>query len=105
MVIQIGVVVKEYDFVAEVGLDDRVLELWKELVELDEQIKEERTSVAVRPIGDETSTPTKKSIIGIFADDEAEVEIVLIQAVNGASWTAGYDIRVDTSNTEKPVSL
>ncbi|KAG6815207.1 hypothetical protein H0H93_010580, partial [Arthromyces matolae] len=112
-VTQIGAAVKEYDFVAE-GLDDRVLELGKELRDLDEQIKEERTKlrVAARPNGDETSTPTKKAVIGIFADGEGEVEIVLIYgnigshvAVNGASWTAGYDIRVDTSNTEKPVTL
>ncbi|KAG6823447.1 hypothetical protein H0H93_003640, partial [Arthromyces matolae] len=60
---QIGAAVKQYDFVAE-GLDDRVLELEKELRDLDEQIKEERTRlrVAARPSDDESSTtPAKKA--------------------------------------------
>ncbi|KAG6806980.1 hypothetical protein H0H93_002137, partial [Arthromyces matolae] len=59
-----------------------------------------------RPSDDESSTtPAKKAVIGVFAHVEGEVEIVLIYAVTGPSWTAGYDIHVDTSNAEKPVTL
>ncbi|KAG5351762.1 hypothetical protein C0989_005017 [Termitomyces sp. Mn162] len=94
-------VVKEYDTTAE-ELDNRVLELEGELKDIDTEIEKESSSLyRLQP----KNKLRKRVDIGVFADVEGEVEIVLIYAVLGASWTAGYDIRVNTHTYEEPVTL
>ncbi|KIL57101.1 hypothetical protein M378DRAFT_181749 [Amanita muscaria Koide BX008] len=43
--------------------------------------------------------------LSLFAEKESEVELVLIYAVLNASWTPIYDIRVNTQDSEMPVTL
>ncbi|KAG6887828.1 hypothetical protein C0992_010561 [Termitomyces sp. T32_za158] len=113
-------VVKEYDTTAE-ELDNRVLELEAQLEDIGEELDKERASLNGPKPNDKLR---KRVVVGVFADVEREVEIVLIYggssyfytnhhttmtilfaAVHGASWTAGYDIRVNTHTYEEPVSL
>ncbi|KAG6898902.1 hypothetical protein C0993_002979 [Termitomyces sp. T159_Od127] len=100
-VVQVRQVLKEYDSTAE-ELDNRVLELEAQLREIRAELRKERAK--------SRSTKTngrlnKRVIIGVFAEVAGEVEIVLIYAVHGATWTAGYDIRVNTNAYEEPVTL
>ncbi|CAA7265472.1 unnamed protein product [Cyclocybe aegerita] len=94
-------VVREYDTTAG-ELDDKVTELEKQLEEADEAITEERKRLA-GPTGNEKLN--LKATIGVFADFEGEIKIALIYAVSRATWSAGYDIRVDMQAKEKPISL
>ena len=112
-------VVEQYDSTAG-DLDEKVTELEKELKETEEAIKEERKRLA-GPTGNEKLN--LKATIGVFADSEGEIKIALIYgtwyepsqdlqniypqstAVNAATWSAGYDIRVDMQSKEKPVTL
>lgn len=113
-------VVKAYDTTAE-ELDNRVLELEGQLADIEQELAKERASLDGPKPNDKLR---KRVVIGVFADVEREVEIVLIYgeyclrtkpphnddqlslvAVHGASWTAGYDIRVNTHTYDEPVSL
>ncbi|KIM37386.1 hypothetical protein M413DRAFT_273699 [Hebeloma cylindrosporum] len=94
-------VVEQYDVTAG-GLDEKVTELEKELNETEEAIKDEKQRLA-GPTGNEKLN--LKATIGVFADSEGEIKIALIYAVNSATWSAGYDIRVDMQSKEKPVTL
>ncbi|KAG6872120.1 hypothetical protein C0995_012774 [Termitomyces sp. Mi166 len=98
---QVRQVLKEYDSTVE-ELDNRVLELEAQLREIEEELNKERAKLQGPKTNDHLS---KRVIISVFADVEGEVEIVLIYAVRGASWTAGYDIRVNTNTYEEPVTL
>ncbi|KAG6915017.1 hypothetical protein DXG01_013899 [Tephrocybe rancida] len=119
-VTQVRHVVKEYDATAE-ELDNRFLELQAQLKEIDKELVKEREKLRGPA---HNARLNKRVVIGVFADMEGEVEIVLIygksllfvtshrhadespfEAVNGASWTAGYDIRVNTSSQEEAVTL
>jgi len=44
-------------------------------------------------------------VIGVFSDEEGEVELTLKYAVHGASWSALYDIRVDMQTKDLPIKL
>ncbi|CAA7266059.1 unnamed protein product [Cyclocybe aegerita] len=94
-------VVRQYDTTAG-QLDEKVTELEKQLKETDEAIAEERKKLA-GPTGNEKLN--LKATIGVFADIEGEVKIALIYAVSCATWSAGYDIRVDMQAQDKPISL
>ncbi|KAG6905507.1 hypothetical protein DXG01_002291 [Tephrocybe rancida] len=98
-VMQVRNVVKEYDATAE-ELDNRVLELEAQLHEIIAELGKEH----VKRRGPDSKL-NKRVVIGVFADVEGEVEIVLIYAVKKASWTARYDIRVNTTSQEEPVTL
>ncbi|KAG6811234.1 hypothetical protein H0H92_008404 [Tricholoma furcatifolium] len=105
-VTQVREVIEEYNTTAE-DLDNRVLGLEAELRDIEEESKSERERLVLN-----TSRPNDKlntrAVIGVFADVEGEVEIILIYAVNGASWTAFYDVRVDTNarrEDSEPVKL
>ncbi|PPQ80767.1 hypothetical protein CVT25_001904 [Psilocybe cyanescens] len=94
-------VVQQYDATAG-ELDDRVTELEAELKSASEAIREERKRLA-GPTGNDKLN--LKATIGVFADFEGEIKIALIYAVNNATWSAGYDIRVDMQTKDKPVTL
>ncbi|KAG5641474.1 hypothetical protein DXG03_005126 [Asterophora parasitica] len=100
-VAQLGKIVKEYDATAE-QLDDRILQLEKQLKDTDKEIEKEREKLWGAKPDDSLGI---RAVIGVFADVEGEVEIVLIYAVHGATWNAGYDIRVDMQSKEEPVTL
>ncbi|RDB15220.1 Protein F37C4.5 [Hypsizygus marmoreus] len=100
-VTQLRKVVKEYDATAE-ELDNQRLELQKELADVDKKLEDERTKLAGTGFDEKLNL---RAVIGVFADSESEVEITLIYAVHGASWNAGYDIRVDMQAKEEPVTL
>ncbi|KAG7098225.1 hypothetical protein E1B28_000192 [Marasmius oreades] len=93
-------VLENYDASAGV-LDDKVMELEKELSQIEEQIKEERKRIAPKTHHD----LGYRMSVGVVADSDTEVELVLIYAVTSASWKAAYDIRVDTSGGSNPVKL
>ncbi|KAF5369113.1 hypothetical protein D9615_010435 [Tricholomella constricta] len=98
---QLGKVVKEYDATAE-ELDNRMLELEGQLAGMDKEVEEEKSKLAGPKRNDKLNI---RAVIGVFADVEGEVEIALIYAVHGATWNAGYDIRVDMHTKEEPVTL
>jgi hypothetical protein len=103
-------------------LDLKAVELKKRQEELRQLKSEERSKLTIQLKKDKLKM---KASIGVFAEQEGEVEIVLIYgvypptplfnkppsnalllvAVHGASWHAAYDIRVNTHETETPVTL
>lgn len=115
----LGEVVETYESTCE-KLDDKVTELEKQLDDLYKSIEDERKKLS-GPTGNHKLN--LKASIGVFADHEGEVEIALIygtpllffyvhpylayrcSAVNNATWSAGYDIRVDMQTKEKPITL
>jgi uncharacterized protein (TIGR02231 family) len=94
-------VVNSYDTAAG-ELDDRIAELNKKLADTDEAISVEEANLS-GPVGNPKLN--LKVSIGVFADFEGEVSIALVYAVHGATWNAGYDIRVDMKTKDKPVTL
>ncbi|KAG5637324.1 hypothetical protein H0H81_004970 [Sphagnurus paluster] len=99
---QLGKVIKEFDTAAE-EWDNRNLELDSQLADIDKEIEEERVKLAGPKRNDKLNL---RAVIGVFADIEDEVEMSLIYAVNGASWVAGYDIRVNSQTKDPdPVTL
>ncbi|KAG5728068.1 Protein F37C4.5 [Termitomyces sp. T112] len=98
---KITAVVKEYDTTAE-ELNNCILELEGELKEINKEIQKKHTSLH----GPKLNTKLGKCVvISVFTDIECKVEIVLIYAVYSASWTAGYDICVNTHTYKEPVTL
>ncbi|KAK7448806.1 hypothetical protein VKT23_013536 [Stygiomarasmius scandens] len=97
---QLGDIMDSYETTAE-RLDDKVTKLEKEIKELDERIREERAAVAPKNPRD---TGIRASI-GLFAENESDIELILIYAVSSAWWRAGYDIRVDMELKATPVTL
>ncbi|TDL13136.1 hypothetical protein BD410DRAFT_833371, partial [Rickenella mellea] len=98
---QIGSAVDKYDTEAT-KLDDKLLDLEKQLQEADQEIQDERKKLTGP--GRNVQLGLQASI-GVFAELEGEVEIALIYAVANASWKAAYDIRVDMQTKETPVTL
>lgn len=116
-------VLNSYDKAAE-ELDDKIAELENVLAEIDQAIWAEKIRLS-GPIGN--GNLNLKVSVGIFADFEGEINIVLIYgvhfyfitcplcsiftdtkkhvAVQSATWNAGYDIRVDMNTKDKPVAL
>ncbi|KDR77584.1 hypothetical protein GALMADRAFT_245733 [Galerina marginata CBS 339.88] len=94
-------VVQEYDTTAG-ELDEKVTVLEDELDEIKKAIVEEKSKLA-GPTG--YARLTLKATVGVFADSEDEIQITLIYAVNNATWSAGYDIRVDMHSKVTPVAL
>lgn len=95
-------VVENYDSAAE-KLDDRVLTLEKELKDIEDAIRAEQLVLSSPP---EANSLLKQRVsVGVFAGTGGEVELVLIYAVNRASWYAGYDVRVNMQTKETPVTL
>ncbi|RDB30474.1 Protein F37C4.5 [Hypsizygus marmoreus] len=98
---KIGTVTDTYDETAE-KLNDRVIELDLRLENIDAEILDEEMRREANMKKDKLRL---KASIGVFAEQEGLIEIVLIYAVRAASWTAGYDIRVDTQKEDAPVTL
>ncbi|TDL26920.1 hypothetical protein BD410DRAFT_714981, partial [Rickenella mellea] len=98
---QIGNVVEKYDTEAA-KLDDKLLELGKQLQEADQEVQDERKKLAGP---DRNVQLGLQASIGVFAELEGEAEIALIYGVTNASWKAAYDIRVDMQTKETPVTL
>ncbi|KAK2465785.1 hypothetical protein APHAL10511_002329 [Amanita phalloides] len=101
-------IVEGYDTAAE-KLDDKVLDLEAELKHIEEDIKNEQDDSSglarSRRPAKRKGTLRTQVLLNIFADNESEIELVLIYAVNNANWNAVYDIRVDTQTKENPVTL
>ena len=115
---KLGEVVHHYDAAAE-ELDEKVTKLEGELQELKTAVKAEQEKLS-GPTGNEKLD--LRATIGVFADCEGEVKIALIYgtpavphsyltetefhiAVRNATWSAGYDVRVDMQSTDKPITL
>lgn len=94
-------VVGGYETAAE-ELDDRIAGLENVLAETNEAVSVEKAKLS-GPMGNPKLN--QKVSIGIFADFHGEINITLIYAVHGATWNAGYDIRVDMKTKDKPVTL
>ncbi|KAF7365674.1 hypothetical protein MVEN_00441100 [Mycena venus] len=94
-------VMQNYDSTGE-KLDAKKSELTEQLRLIDADIVLERARIAVPHENDKLRV---KAAIGVFAQGEGDVEIALIYAVPRATWTAFYDIRVDMSTKEDPISL
>ncbi|KAJ7046404.1 hypothetical protein C8F04DRAFT_1387935 [Mycena alexandri] len=94
-------VMEQYDSSGD-RLDAKKSELTEELRIIDLDITAERTRIAVPHENDKLRV---KAAIGVFAQAAGDVEIALIYAVPRATWTAFYDIRVDMSTKEDPITL
>ena len=114
-------VVRHYDATAE-ELDEKVTKLEDELEELAIAITAEQEKLS-GPTGNEKLN--LRATIGVFAESEGDVKIALIYgtcsiilsfihkepkitfliAVRNATWSAGYDVRVDMQTKDKPISL
>ncbi|KAJ2933436.1 hypothetical protein H1R20_g3660, partial [Candolleomyces eurysporus] len=89
-------------------------DLQKKMNRLSEELQELQASIAVEELSLQAATGEQKKwnpnlslnvTVGIFASVDGDVELGLIYAVNRTSWTARYDIRVNTQTKEKAVSL
>ncbi|KAJ2921387.1 hypothetical protein H1R20_g15702, partial [Candolleomyces eurysporus] len=89
-------------------------DLQKKMNRLSEELQEVQASIAVEELSLQAATGEQKKwnpnlslnvTVGIFASVDGDVELGLIYAVNRTSWTARYDIRVNTQTKEKAVSL
>ncbi|KAI3613241.1 mucoidy inhibitor a [Moniliophthora roreri] len=109
--------VMDYYEVTAAQLDEKLLDLERELKEIDRQIKElssEEREGEKKQISFGFSTfgqtvriePTERTAsIGVVAESDSDVELILIYAVHGATWRAAYDLRIDTTKKDKPVTL
>ncbi|GLB45330.1 putative mucoidy inhibitor A [Lyophyllum shimeji] len=101
---QLAQAVEEYEATAAaLPVDDRVLELERELVGIEAEIQVEQSKVDGG--GMQNAMLGMRAVVGVFAEMEGEVEIALIYAVDGALWNAKYDIRVDMQAKEEQVTL
>ncbi|KAL0577863.1 hypothetical protein V5O48_004135 [Marasmius crinis-equi] len=78
------------------------------LVELEQQTKDVNKEISVekKNISPKDATERgRQAFIGLVADEDTDVELILKYAVRSANWTASYDIRVDTTLQEKSVTL
>uniref|UniRef100_A0A0W0G4G4 DUF4139 domain-containing protein n=1 Tax=Moniliophthora roreri TaxID=221103 RepID=A0A0W0G4G4_MONRR len=82
-------------------LDEKLLGLEQRLKDVEKEIQEERKKIAPKAPYERG----RHASIGVVAEEDSDVELVLIYAVAGATWKAGYDIRVDTTRSEKSVTL
>ncbi|KAL0067400.1 hypothetical protein AAF712_005629 [Marasmius tenuissimus] len=96
----LGAMMSDYETAAS-QLDDKLLELEQQLKQLDDKIRDEEETLARQSSTD----PGRRASIGLVAEADSDVELILIYGVYGASWRAGYDIRVDTSGKDKPVTV
>ncbi|RDB15217.1 Protein F37C4.5 [Hypsizygus marmoreus] len=94
-------IIEQYDSSGE-KLDKKTIALEKRIKSLEEEIKAEREKITGAPRDDKLRV---KAAISVFAASGGEVQIALIYAVQQATWSAGYDIRVDMESKEKPVTL
>lgn len=102
-------------------LDDKAIDLEKQLKLIDEQIQEERQKDKAKQ-NDKLRLLRKTVSLVLFAQKECKAEVVLTYgeslsyqrlifllkatpAVANASWSAQYDVRVDTLAKETPVTL
>ncbi|KAF5337674.1 hypothetical protein D9758_013001 [Tetrapyrgos nigripes] len=97
---QLGDLMNGYESTAE-KLDDKVIALEKEIKDLDKKIKEEEEANAPKHPRDNGVRVS----IGVYAESESSIELVLVYAVHSAWWRAGYDIRVDMELKATPVTL
>ncbi|KAK1218565.1 hypothetical protein PQX77_018743 [Marasmius sp. AFHP31] len=96
----LGAMMSDYETAAS-QLDDKLLELEQQLKQLDNKVRDEEETLARQSSID----PGRRASIGLVAEADSDVELILIYGVYGASWRAGYDIRVDTSGKDKPVTV
>ncbi|KAJ6555017.1 hypothetical protein DFH09DRAFT_1038356 [Mycena vulgaris] len=94
-------VMENYDSTGE-KLDDRKSELTEQLRIIDADIALEKSRIVALHENEELRV---KVSIGVFAETAGDVEIALIYAVPWATWSAVYDIRVDMSSKEDPITL
>ncbi|KAF9263747.1 hypothetical protein L218DRAFT_901405 [Marasmius fiardii PR-910] len=93
-------VVEHYD-TAAAQQDRKLVELQQQLKEVESAIQAEKKKLSPKDLGE----LGRQAFVGLIADADADVELVLKYAVNGAKWSAVYDVRVDTNLPEKPVAL
>ncbi|KAJ7480596.1 hypothetical protein FB451DRAFT_1556197 [Mycena latifolia] len=98
---QLESVMERYDS-AGATLDARKSDLVEQLRAIDADVALERARITVPHENDKLHV---KATVGVFAEKSGDVEIALIYAVPSATWTAFYDIRVDMSAKEEPVTL
>ncbi|KAL0070047.1 hypothetical protein AAF712_002944 [Marasmius tenuissimus] len=82
--------------------DGRLVELEEQMKNVDKEIAAEKKRLSPR----DATERGRHAYIGLVADaEDTEVELVLKYAVHWANWTASYDVRVDTTVSEKSVTL
>ncbi|KAJ2933422.1 hypothetical protein H1R20_g3674, partial [Candolleomyces eurysporus] len=88
-------------------LQKKKIGLSEELEEVEKALNEEQSKLQAA-VGEQKKWNPNVSLIvtvGIFANDDGDVELGLVYAVKRTSWTARYDIRVNTQTKEKAISL
>ncbi|KAJ2920688.1 hypothetical protein H1R20_g16407, partial [Candolleomyces eurysporus] len=95
-------VIDSYDEAAE-KYDKKEMELRRQLKTLELEMDEER-ALLWASVSSVDPHRSMMATVSIFAESEGDLEVILKYAMLGnASWTALYDIRVNTEAKEQPV--
>ncbi|TFK17639.1 hypothetical protein FA15DRAFT_698379 [Coprinopsis marcescibilis] len=94
-------VLVDYNSNAE-GIQAETLVIDDKQTEVDEAVRAEKLALEGKK---RDSRLNVRASIGVFADSAGEIELSLVYAVYSASWTARYDIRVNTQVKQTTVQL
>ncbi|KAL1747065.1 hypothetical protein HDZ31DRAFT_80762 [Schizophyllum fasciatum] len=108
----LGSMIQHYEKIAGES-DSKLLGLEKKAKQLDDEIAEEQRLLEGSEHDDIPRCYTRALVASdvrvtvrlSVEEDTEDANIVLTYGVYGASWEANYDIRVDSQNPEKPVTL
>ncbi|KAF8813462.1 hypothetical protein BYT27DRAFT_7158363 [Phlegmacium glaucopus] len=98
---KLGEAMDVYDITRE-KWDDKILRLVQEIEDIRAQKEAERVRLGDSGIDNKLRT---QAVIGLYAEQAAEIDIYLIYAVSKARWEAGYDIRVNMQKPGAPVKV
>ncbi|TEB23171.1 hypothetical protein FA13DRAFT_1916968 [Coprinellus micaceus] len=103
----------EYNAAAE-KYDGKANAIRRQLKKLEAEIEDERKNVekaaweSGEPKAKESKVDRKtlaRVTVGIYAEEDTEVELVLKYFVSGTGWDAVYDVRASTTSKENPVEI
>ncbi|KIK59443.1 hypothetical protein GYMLUDRAFT_245135 [Collybiopsis luxurians FD-317 M1] len=102
---QVGEFINSYS-VHGSKLDEELAKLKQEEDELYREISTEKARIRKEQVsGDGSLLLGMQVAVGLFAENEGEIELELVYAVSSANWEAVYDIRVDLEAKENPLTL
>ncbi|KAF5335630.1 hypothetical protein D9758_014804 [Tetrapyrgos nigripes] len=86
-------------------VDKEEMELETELKEVEAEIEKEKKKLSGAAFADIDPLLKKKVSIGLYAEKDTSVELVLTYGVIGATWDPLYDVRVNMQAQEKPITI
>ncbi|KAM6493926.1 protein of unknown function (DUF4139) domain containing protein [Amanita muscaria] len=88
-------------------LEEKILDLKTQLQVAEKEIQKQEASENGKSASEKDNSLQLRTrlSLGLFAEKESEVELVLNYAVLNASWTPVYDVRVDMQASDTPITL